>query len=137
MHLPEELDDQKKENIEQMLRNKSQQVTDADIKIIHDQMDEKLRKVKSSSNVIVKFLKRAKLLYDMLFDKDYKIEWSTKATIGTALLYFISPLDILPDFIPGIGLIDDAFMMVIVYNTLENEIRKYIYLKNLFVDEYF
>lgn len=125
------------ENIEQMLHNKAKCVTDEDIKKIHNEMDEKLRKVKGGSNVVVKFIKRAKLLYDMLLDKEFKLEWSSKAVIIAALLYFISPIDVLPDFIPGIGYIDDAFMLVIVYNTLENEIKKFITLKNLFMEEYF
>ena len=39
-----------------------------------------------------------------------------KALIIGALLYAILPLDIIPDVIPGIGLIDDAFAVVMVYN---------------------
>lgn len=132
-----ELDEGQKENLETMLHKKAAQVTNEDIRIIHDEMEEKMSKIKANSNIVTKFLRKARLLYDMLFDQEYKLEWSTKAIIVSALLYFIVPIDILPDFIPGIGYIDDAFMLVIVYNTLENEIRKFIYFKNLIVEEYF
>ncbi|MCQ2588546.1 MAG: DUF1232 domain-containing protein [Treponema sp.] len=42
-----------------------------------------------------------------------------KVTIIGALLYLILPADIVPDAIPGIGLIDDVGVLLAVYNELE------------------
>ncbi|MBN1484696.1 MAG: DUF1232 domain-containing protein [Chloroflexia bacterium] len=39
--------------------------------------------------------------------RDPRIDRSLKLQIGAAVLYVISPLDLVPDFIPGAGLIDD------------------------------
>ncbi|MGB7058187.1 MAG: YkvA family protein, partial [Geitlerinemataceae cyanobacterium] len=33
--------------------------------------------------------------------------------LGT-LLYFVSPIDIAPDFIPGIGQLDDVFLLTLL-----------------------
>ena len=41
-----------------------------------------------------------------------------KALIIGALLYLIMPLDILPDAIPGVGLIDDVFAILFVFNKI-------------------
>ncbi|OQX50743.1 MAG: hypothetical protein B5M53_11815, partial [Candidatus Cloacimonas sp. 4484_209] len=53
------------------------------------------------------FLKRIKILVSLL--KDYKskkyreVPWRVIAAVVFAILYFINPFDIIPDFIPGIG----------------------------------
>jgi uncharacterized membrane protein YkvA (DUF1232 family) len=50
--------------------------------------------------------------------------WETIALAIGALIYFISPIDVIPDFIPGVGYIDDAavigFVLASVYTDLNN-----------------
>ncbi len=43
-----------------------------------------------------------------------------------ALIYFVTPLDLIPDFIPITGLIDDFAVVVWVYNKVQEEIDKFI-----------
>ena len=45
-----------------------------------------------------------------------------KALIIGALLYAILPVDIIPDVIPGLGLVDDAFAVVMVYNIVKKSV---------------
>ena len=45
-----------------------------------------------------------------------------KALITGALLYAILPFDIIPDVIPGLGLVDDAFAVVMVYNIVKQSV---------------
>ena len=45
-----------------------------------------------------------------------------KALIIGALLYAILPVDIIPDVIPGLGLVDDAFAIVMVYNIVKKSV---------------
>lgn len=40
------------------------------------------------------------------------------------LLYFVSPVDIIPDFIPG-GLVDDALVLGLVIKQVKSDIDKY------------
>lgn len=40
--------------------------------------------------------------------RDPAVPTSTKAMLAGALLYFLSPIDLIPDFIAGIGYLDDA-----------------------------
>lgn len=41
------------------------------------------------------------------------------------LLYFISPLDFIPDFIFGLGFIDDIYILTLVYKQLAKDLEKY------------
>ena len=41
------------------------------------------------------------------------------------LVYFITPLDFLPDFIPGIGMIDDVGVVLAVFNSVADDVSKF------------
>jgi uncharacterized membrane protein YkvA (DUF1232 family) len=45
--------------------------------------------------------------------------------IVAALIYFVNPLDILPDTIPGVGFIDDAAVVAFVIRQLKVDLDKY------------
>jgi len=47
------------------------------------------------------------------------------ATIVGVLVYFISPLDVIPDVLPIIGIADDVALVVWLFNVLEKEIAKF------------
>jgi len=42
-----------------------------------------------------------------------------------ALAYIISPIDLMPDYIPGLGQIDDAVILGLSLYFLEKDLRKY------------
>ncbi|MCO7504511.1 MULTISPECIES: YkvA family protein [unclassified Pseudomonas] len=43
-------------------------------------------------------------------------------TIVAGLLYFVSPLDAIPDWLPGIGLLDDLAVLAWVLKTFDSEL---------------
>ncbi len=42
------------------------------------------------------------------------------------LVYFIMPIDIIPDFIVGLGYIDDLSVLLAVYKSLEHDIEQFL-----------
>ena len=46
--------------------------------------------------------------------------------IVAALIYFVSPIDIIPDVIHGAGLLDDAVVAGIVVSWCDEDIKKYM-----------
>lgn len=46
--------------------------------------------------------------------------------VVAALLYFVSPIDAVPDFLVGIGLLDDAAVLAFLYKTIKEEIDHYM-----------
>ncbi len=63
--------------------------------------------------------------------KDYSSGAYTNIPTGSivaimaSLLYFISPLDLVPDFIPGLGFIDDVYVLTKVYGQIAKDLEKY------------
>lgn len=45
---------------------------------------------------------------------DRELPWRTRALIGLLGLYLLSPIDLVPDFIPVVGYLDDAIVVVLV-----------------------
>jgi len=64
-------------------------------------------------------------LLDMLRDSTFRIDSTTYLTIAGALAYVVMPFDVIPDFIPGVGFIDDIFVVGIVIKSLSDEVLRY------------
>ncbi len=59
--------------------------------------------------------------------KDYTdLPTKTVLTIALAVAYFISPVDIVLDAIPFLGVADDAAVTAVVWSTLQDDIKKYL-----------
>ena len=43
--------------------------------------------------------------------RDPRVPWYAKALIGLVIAYALSPIDLIPDFIPVIGLLDDLVLV--------------------------
>lgn len=91
---------------------------------------EKLGSMNIESVKSGKFITRIKVIIRMI--KSYRkgvyrdLEWQTLVLLVAALVYFITPIDLIPDFIPITGYIDDITVVVWIYNKLKTEIDKYI-----------
>jgi uncharacterized membrane protein YkvA (DUF1232 family) len=49
----------------------------------------------------------------------------TLASLAAALLYVLSPVDLMPDFIPGIGLIDDAAVLAFLLHSMAQDLAAF------------
>lgn len=55
-----------------------------------------------------------------------EIPWKTALIIVAAIIYFVNPLDMIPDVIPGLGLTDDFGILLWVYNAVSGEVDKFV-----------
>jgi len=49
------------------------------------------------------------------------IPWGTIIKIIAVLIYFVSPIDLIPDFLPIIGLTDDLALVMWLFSSLQEE----------------
>lgn len=54
------------------------------------------------------------------------VPWKTMLILLAAVIYFINPLDLIPDLIPVAGFTDDFAILVWVYNAIEVEVDKFL-----------
>lgn len=58
--------------------------------------------------------------------KQYRqVPWRTITCVVAAILYFINPLDLLPDILVGIGFIDDAAVVHSVMRSLHGDLETF------------
>jgi uncharacterized membrane protein YkvA (DUF1232 family) len=55
-----------------------------------------------------------------------QIPYQTVALLATALLYYLAPMDVIPDFIPGAGTADDALVLEIAWRLAAAGIQRYV-----------
>ena len=64
--------------------------------------------------------------------KDYRagvykqVPWFTISAIAAAFIYVVSPFDLVPDFIPGLGYLDDMTFLTIVTSWIDTDLHKYM-----------
>ena len=65
------------------------------------------------------FLPNMVLLMGRLL-KDSRVPFAEKALVAGAIVYVISPIDLIPDFLPFIGQVDDIYVVALVVLRLVN-----------------
>ncbi|MCI0486076.1 MAG: DUF1232 domain-containing protein [Blastocatellia bacterium] len=70
------------------------------------------RRAKSKMREFLLFIPNLlRLLFDLL--RDPRISSADKAILAGTIIYAIAPIDVIPDFIPFIGLVDDSYLIAI------------------------
>ena len=52
--------------------------------------------------------------------------WKSIALIVAGILYFTYPMDLIPDFIPVAGIIDDVALIAWIYKSVQEDIEKFL-----------
>jgi uncharacterized membrane protein YkvA (DUF1232 family) len=92
-----------------------------------------LKKEKSILSKVTGPLKEFGQNISLLFSliKNYKagtykeIPWTTITAVVGSLIYVFSPIDLIPDFIPFAGLLDDAAVLGFCLAAIKNDLDKY------------
>lgn len=117
-----------KEQAEDELKKKAGKVTEEDLEKVLNKQKEIEDKFKTGGP-LGRFIEDLKLLFSIIKDYvngDYReIPWYSIAAIVAALLYVLSPIDLIPDPIPVIGLIDDAFVVAACLSMVESDLHAY------------
>jgi uncharacterized membrane protein YkvA (DUF1232 family) len=116
-----------KEKIEKEFQNRLKNADENVAKEALEKKDEILKKILESAD-LKEFYEDVKIFFRMI--KDYfngrcNLPVGTIIAIGVALLYVLSPLDVIPDFIPVVGLLDDALVLNLCLKLIKDDIEEY------------
>jgi len=121
----------KKSNIidEDSMSDEILQIKEDDVDVVMDNEKEISSKLVNAS-VLRKYSELGKVMLGMLSDYrkgNYtKVPWFTIATIAFGFLYLLNPFDIVPDFIPLIGYIDDLAVLSFGLRFIETDLHNYL-----------
>ena len=91
--------------------------------------ENEIKKLFKRVNVLAKYFNDLCEIFELLRDrvKDIYKEtpWTTIAALVGALIYMLSPIDLILDFIPGIGFLDDAIVIGLAIKLAQSDLEKY------------
>lgn len=79
-----------------------------------------VKESKSQIEVVFRMLKA-------YYNKEYRgVSSRTLGLLVLGLLYFVLPVDFIPDFIPVVGYIDDLTVIMAIFKSLNTDIEKFM-----------
>lgn len=104
---------------------------DSKIEPILLKADQKIRMIPKLGSKLAYIPDMTLMIRSYMLGEYRDISFAKLTAIVAALLYFVSPLDVIPDFIPVAGIMDDALVASVVVGFCNADIKKYMdWLKN-------
>lgn len=113
---------------EEFVKEGAEKVTEKDIEKVIDHSEE-IKKQFTSRGPLKRFIEDGRMLLALL--KDYRTGNYRRALYGTiaaaafTLIYVFNPFDIVPDFLPIVGAVDDASVIAACLMMIERDLFKY------------
>lgn len=123
-------DDNKKNFLSRYIKKASSTLKDSDrVNSLLKSAKEKLADVSTDSNKMGEFVTILKAFGGMVKQSvsgSNQFSWQTILLVTAGLIYFLTPVDLIPDFIPVLGLSDDVSVIFFIYKSLKEDIDSYI-----------
>ena len=91
--------------------------------------EDEIKKLFKRVNVLAKYFNDLCEIFELLRDRVAGVyretPWTTIAALTGALIYVLSPIDLILDFIPGIGFLDDAIVIGLAIKLAQPDLEKY------------
>lgn len=78
---------------------------------------------------LVLFLPRLLLLFKRLLT-DPRVPVRSKMVLAGTVAYLVSPIDVIPDFVPGAGQLDDVVVAVLALHSILNRVDESVVLEH-------
>lgn len=86
-----------------------------------------MKKVKQIRSLAALWRYRSELfaMFRDMLNGSYKASFLTVVALVAAILYILSPIDLIPDFLPVVGWMDDGFVFYFLLKRLMYELQRY------------
>ncbi len=117
-----------KDDAKEQLSKKQEEFEEKDVDVVIEQ-EEKIKSKFENKGKLHRYIDDVKILFSLI--RDYangsyrEVPFNIIAAIGGALLYVLSPIDLIPDFIPVVGYLDDAAVVAFCLNLIEKDLISY------------
>ncbi|MFW6067692.1 MAG: YkvA family protein [Myxococcota bacterium] len=105
------------------------QVTQDDLQRLLERQREVGERVQQVPGRLRKLRNQITLLFEMIkayAKREYtNVPWWAIAMGVAAVAYFLTPADLIPDFIPIVGYVDDAVVVGLAVKAIQEELRRY------------
>jgi len=113
---------------EEFVKEGAEKVTSKDIQTVVDQSEE-IKDKFSARGPLKRFVEDGKVLTALVRDwrtgKYRQALYGTIAAVVFGLIYVFNPLDIIPDVLPILGVLDDATVIGALLMLVERDLNKY------------
>lgn len=117
-----------KRNAQKELKKRQEKFQEEDLKRLLQEKERVTSKVLSQDR-LRPYIDDIKLLFSMLKDYakgNYKnIPWYSISSVGATLLYILTPIDAIPDFIPFFGFVDDLAVLSFCLSLIRKDLQAY------------
>ena len=119
----------KKRQAQETYRESAKHVKEDDVARAASGSASKIEQLGSAPGSLEGFWDDIKTMTSMLADyangSQRDLPWTTIASVTAALLYFVSPIDLIPDLILGVGYLDDAAVIGLCLKSFRKDIDAY------------
>lgn len=115
-------------SVTELLENRSKKVKDVDLQKVLKRQQEIESKIQSNGS-LRQYFQTVKTLFKLIqayWSGEYRqLPWFSVGAIVTALLYVFTPLDFVPDIIPGLGLVDDGLILAACLKLVQQDLQNF------------
>ena len=121
----------KESSIKEYIRKAKKIINDDEkLKKLIEDVLKKMKEISSDKKTSAKLNDSLRLFIRIInayTSKEYTyVPWKTICLIVAGLIYFIYPVDLIPDFIPVSGLIDDIALIAWIYESIQDDIDNFL-----------
>lgn len=117
-----------KRQAEKQLQAQMERVTEVDLENVLGRSDELQQKMRDDPK-LKRFLADSRIFFEMAHDyyrgRYREVPYWSIAAIVAALIYILSPVDLLPEVLPVVGVMDDVAVFAVCLTLVRADVERY------------
>ena len=95
------------------------------VELLLQRIEKKLKKIPKVGDTLAMVPIMVSLIRSYMKKEYDKAPIGSIIAIVSALIYLATPIDLIPDFIVGLGIVDDAAVLAMCYTLVNDDIKEY------------